>query len=74
MAAYRAATQRAQKQKDEWVRRSAKIICSRNTGNLCGWDVTSEDASDVLSILASPAAYDSRLPEHTGTYALKHML
>eukprot|EP00883_Tetradesmus_obliquus_P012904 jgi/Sobl393_1/5803/SZX61597.1 len=34
-------------------------------GCLCGWDVTNEDDRDVLSILASPAAYDARLPEHT---------
>ncbi|WIA37258.1 hypothetical protein OEZ86_014203 [Tetradesmus obliquus] len=39
-------------------------------GCLCGWDVTSEDDRDVLSILASPAAYDARLPEHTGGFNL----
>jgi hypothetical protein len=46
--------------------KTAQTSCRMKTASLCGWDVSEEDSRDVLSILASPDAYDARLPEHTG--------
>jgi hypothetical protein len=54
----------------KWVRK-LRIPCM-GSAKLCGWDFASEDYRDVLSILASPDAYDSRLPEHTGEVYASH--
>eukprot|EP00878_Enallax_costatus_P009741 GHUV01010173.1.p1 GENE.GHUV01010173.1~~GHUV01010173.1.p1 ORF type:complete len:216 (+),score=39.77 GHUV01010173.1:557-1204(+) len=38
--------------------------CSQGAGTLCGQDVSEQP--EPLSIIASPAMYDARNPEHTG--------
>lgn len=67
MSVYAAAQSRAQQLHSHWARMTPKS-CSQGKAALCGRDVTHE--AGTLSIMTSPAAYDSRLPQHTGGFNL----
>jgi hypothetical protein len=65
MAAYMSARNRAQQLQTHWAR-TTPSSCSQGKASLCGRDISND--AGTLSIMASPAVYDSRLPQHTGKW------